>query len=157
MVPGTFTQMYIHLVFAVRNRENVLSKEIRPRIFEYIGGILVGLKHKPIIINGVSDHIHILFGLNPAISVSDTVHDIKRSSSLFINENRLVPGRFYWQEAYGAFTCSKMELKNVSQYIENQEIHHSGKAFRIEYIDILEKNGIDYDPGFLFDFSENDG
>jgi putative transposase len=154
MVPGTFTQMYVHLVFAVKYRQNVLSKEIRPQIFEYIGGILIGLKHKPININGVSDHIHILFGLNPAISISDTVHDIKRSSSLFINENRLVPGRFCWQEGYGAFTCSKKEITNVYQYIDNQEKHHSHISFRDEYLDILEKNEIDFDQRFLFDFSE---
>jgi len=149
--------MYIHLVFAVRNRENVLSKEIRPRVYEYIGGILTGLKHKPIFINGVSDHIHILFGLNPAISVSDTVHDIKRSSSLFINEKKLVQGRFSWQEGYGAFTISKSEIVNASRYIENQETHHCVESFRDEYTDILRKNEIDYDPRFLFDFSDNSG
>jgi putative transposase len=129
MVPGTFIQMYVHLVFAVRKRDNVLTSEIRPRIFEYIGGILLGLRNKPIIINGCSDHIHIQFGLNPAIALFDTVHDIKRSSSIFINENRLVQGRFSWQERNGAFTCSKKELNNVVHYIENQEYHHSENHF----------------------------
>jgi REP element-mobilizing transposase RayT len=103
MKPGTFTQMYVQLVFAVKNRDAVLTKNIRKRVFEYMSGIITNLKHKSIIVNGTSTHVHILFGLNPSISVSDTVHDIKRSSSLFINNEKLCPYRFSWQEGYGGF------------------------------------------------------
>jgi putative transposase len=98
MKPGTFTQMYVQLVFAVQNREAQLTKPFRNQIFEYIGGINTNLKHKSIIVNGVSTHVHILIGLNPSVSVSDTVYHIKRSSSLFINKEKLCPGRFSWQE-----------------------------------------------------------
>jgi putative transposase len=156
MKPGTFTQMYVQLVFAVWNRENVFNKNIRPRLFEYISGIVSSLGHKSIIVNGVSDHIHILFGLNPSKSVSDTVHDIKRSSSLFINTNKLVPGRFSWQEGYGGFTYSRSQIENVYNYIDRQEEHHKKKSFREEYILILEKYEIDYDPKFLFEFYDLD-
>lgn len=152
MKPGTFTQMYVHLVFAVRNRENVLKKEIRPRIYEYISGILTSLGHKTIAINGTSDHIHVFFGLNPSKSVSDTVHDIKRGSSLFINENKLVNGRFSWQEGYGGFTYSRSQVENVYKYIQNQETHHAKRSFREEYLSFLEKYAIDYDPRYLFEF-----
>jgi len=152
MKPGAFTQMYVHLVFAVKHRENVLLKSIRPRVFEYMSGIITSLGHKSIIINGVSDHVHILFGLNPAKSISDTVHDIKRGSSLFINENKLLPGKFYWQEGYGAFTYSRSDIDNVYRYIENQEIHHAKKTFQKEYISILKKYEIEYDSRFLFEF-----
>jgi putative transposase len=152
MKPGTFTQMYVHIVFAVRSRENILNTTIRYRIFEYISGILRDLGHKPLIVNGVSDHIHILFGLNPSKSISDTVHDIKRGSSLFINQNRLVPGRFCWQEGYGGFSCSRSQVDNIYRYIQNQEMHHSKKLFREEYIEILRKNETEYDPKFLFEF-----
>ena len=91
MKPGTFTQMYVQLVFAVKNRDAVLKKDFRGRVFEYMSGIITNLKHKSMIINGTSNHVHILFGLNPSVSVSDTVHDIKRSSSLFINNEKLCP------------------------------------------------------------------
>jgi putative transposase len=154
MKPGTFTQMYVHLVFAVGHREAVLSKSIRPRIFEYISGIITSQKHKSIIVNGVSDHIHILLGLNPAISISDTVHDIKRSSSIFINENKLVAGKFSWQQGYGGFTYSRSQLENIYKYIERQEEHHSKRTFKEEYFSILEKYDVEYDPGYLFDFFE---
>jgi putative transposase len=155
MKPGTFTQMYVQLVFAVAHKEAVLSKNIRPRVFKYISGIITGLKHKSIIVNGVSDHIHILIGLNPAVSVSDTVHDIKRGSSIFINDNKLVSGRFSWQEGYGGFTYSRSQIEKIFKYIENQESHHAKKSFREEYMFILDKYDVDYDQRYLFEFFDN--
>jgi putative transposase len=152
MKPGAFTQIYIQLVFAVKNRETLLNKEIRQRVFEYIGGILSQMNHKPIIVNWVSNHIHILFGLNPAKSISDTVYDIKRSSSLFINNENRCMGKFAWQEGYGAFSYSKSQLNNVFNYIEIQEYHHSRKSFREEYLEFLDKFEIEYNEKFLFDF-----
>jgi putative transposase len=129
MKPGTFTQMYVQLVFAVKNRDAELKKDFRERIFEYMSGIITNLKHRSIIINGTSNHVHILFGLNPSVSVSDTVHDIKRSSSLFINNEKLCPCRFFWQEGYGGFTYSRSQIADVYYYIENQESHHKKKTF----------------------------
>jgi len=155
MKPGTFTQMYVQLVFAVKNREAVLKNDIRKRVFEYISGIISNLKHKSIIFNGTSTHVHILIGLNPSISVSDTVHDIKRSSSLFINNEKLCPYRFSWQEGYGGFTYSRSQISDVYNYIENQESHHNKRTFREEYIDILIKNEIEFEQQFLFDFWED--
>lgn len=152
MKPGTFTQMYVHLVFAVKYRENILKDSIRYRVFEYISGIVTNLKHKSIIVNGYVDHVHILLGLNPSISVSDTVHDIKRGSSLLINQNKLVAGKFSWQDGYGSFTCSRSQIGQVYQYIEKQENHHSGRTFKEEYLTLLEVFQIDYDPIFLFEF-----
>jgi putative transposase len=152
MKPGTFTQMYVQLVFAVKNRDAVLKEDFRERVFEYMSGIITNMKHKSMIINGTSNHVHILFGLNPSVSVSDTVHDIKRSSSLFINNEKLCPGRFSWQEGYGGFTYSRSQIADVYYYIENQESHHTKRTFREEYIDILIKNEIEYDQRFLFDF-----
>ena len=113
MKPGTFTQMYVQLVFAVQNRDALLKEDFRKRVFEYMSGIISNLKHKSMIINGTSNHIHILFGLNPSVSVSDTVHAIKRSSSLFINNERLSPCRFSWQEGYGGFTYSRSQIADV--------------------------------------------
>jgi putative transposase len=152
MKPGTFTQIYVQLVFAVQNREAVLSKNIRPRVFEYMSGIMTNMKHKSIIVNGTSNHVHILLGLNPSISVSDTVHDIKRNSSLFINKNRLCLGRFSWQEGYGGFSYSRSQITDIYNYIENQELHHRKKTFQEEYIDYLNENEMEFEKQFLFDF-----
>ena len=144
--------MYGQLVFAVKNRDAILTKDIRKRVFEYMSGIITNLKHKSMIINGTSNHVHILFGLNPSVSVSDTVHDIKRSSSLFINNEKLCPFRFSWQEGYGGFSYSRSQIDEVYKYIENQESHHAKTTFRQEYIDTLIKNEIEFDQQFLFDF-----
>lgn len=152
MKPGTFTQMYVQLVFAVQNREAVLSRKIQPRVFEYMSGILTNMKHKSIIINGTSNHVHILLGLNPSMSVSDTVHDIKRSSSLFINNEKLCLGRFSWQEGYGGFTYSRSQINDVFKYIENQEEHHQKKTFQEEYMAILNENEVEFEERYLFDF-----
>jgi REP element-mobilizing transposase RayT len=155
MKPGTFTQIYVQLVFAVKNRNAALTREIRPRVFEYMSGIVTNQKHKSIIINGISNHVHILIGLNPAISVSDTVHELKRSSSIFINDNKLCPGRFSWQEGYGGFSYSRSQISNLFNYIQNQEYHHKERSFLDEYIDYLSTNEMEFDREFLFDSWED--
>ena len=154
MKPKTYTQLYIQLVFAVKNRQAMLNKEIRPQIFKYISGIISNFGHKSIIVNGVSNHIHILIGLNPNKTISETVHEIKRSSSIYINENKILKYKFAWQEGYGAFSYSKSQLDNIYNYILNQESHHKKTSFRDEYIQFLKKFEIDYDDKYLFDFFE---
>lgn len=152
MKPGVYTQIYIQLVFAVKDKEVVLHKDIRKRVFEYLSGILTNLKHKSIIVNGVGNHVHIFFGMNPAVSISDTVHDLKRSSSLFINDKKLCKGKFSWQEGYGAFSYSRSSLSNVCRYVESQESHHMKKTFREEYFEFLKEYEVEYEERFLFDF-----
>ena len=152
MKPGVFTQIYIQLVFAIKNREALLINECQKEVFSYMSGIASNLKHKSIIINGMPDHIHIFIGLNPSVSISDTVYELKRSSSLFINNKKWFKGKFYWQEGYGAFSYGKSQVENVYNYILNQEKHHTKTTFREEYIDFLNKFEIDYDKRFLFEF-----
>jgi REP element-mobilizing transposase RayT len=154
MKPSAYTQLFVQFIFAVKNRDAVLHVSIRKRVFEYVSGIISQMNHKSIIVNGISNHIHILIGVNPNISISDTVRDIKRSSSLFINKKKLCPGKFAWQEGYGAFTYSKSQLDNVYNYILNQEKHHQKKTFKEEYVNFLQKFEIDYDEQFLFNFIE---
>jgi len=147
--------MYVQIVFAVKHREALLRKDIRTVVFQYISGIITSMQHKSIIVNGVSDHIHIFIGLNPAKSVSDTVHDIKRSSSLFINQEKLCKRRFAWQEGYGSFTYSRSHINNVYNYILRQEQHHKKTRFKDEYIEFLKKFEVDYDERYLFEFFDD--
>jgi len=152
MKPGVFTQLYVQLVFAVKYRDRMLNDSIRKELFSYMSGTLTNLKHKSIIINGISDHVHVFLGLNPSISISDTVWELKRSSSLFINNKKWFQSKFQWQEGYGSFSYSKSQIDNVYKYIENQEQHHKRVTFKEEYIDFLEKFEIEYDSKYLFDF-----
>ena len=152
MKPGVFTQLYVHIVFAVKYRERLLTKEMRDELFKYISGIITNRKHKVIIINGIADHIHILIGLNPNDKISDLVACIKRESSSFINEKKWFRGKFHWQDGYGAFTYSRSQLDNIYKYILNQEIHHKKRTFREEYFELLERFEIKFDEKYLFEF-----
>lgn len=152
MKPGTFTQIYVQLVFSPKGRECLIRREIKAVLYKYINSTIQKLGHKVLNINGMPDHIHILIGLNPKQSISDLVRDVKRSSSLFINEKKWFPGKFQWQEGYGGFSYGKSQLKDVHDYINNQEFHHKKRSFREEYISFLEKFEIEYDKRFLFDF-----
>ena len=152
MKPGAYTQLYTHLIFAVKYRQRLLKKNFRNEVFCYISGIITHRKHKSIIINGVSDHIHILIGSNPNDKLSDLVASIKRSSSIFINQHNWLREKFHWQDGYGAFSYSRSQLKNIYRYIENQEIHHKEHRFRQEYIQLLVQYKIEYNEKYLFEF-----
>jgi len=152
MKPGVFTQLYTHLVFAVKYRDCLLINDIKNELYSYIGGIINNRNHKPIKINGVADHIHILIGLNPDDKISDLVGNIKKDSSTFINEKRWLNGKFHWQEGYGAFSYGKSQLGDIYNYIANQEIHHTKRTFHDEYISLLKKFEIEYNEKYLFDF-----
>jgi REP element-mobilizing transposase RayT len=132
---NTYTQIYIHIVFAVEKRQNLIPLENLNQIEKYITGIVQNSGHKLIAISCVSDHAHLLVGLKPSISISDLVRDIKANSSKFINENQWVIGKFNWQEGFGAFSYSRSQIGNVSEYILNQKEHHKKKTFREEYVD----------------------
>jgi len=152
MKPGTFTQIYIQFVFSPLHRDRLLHHSIRPAIFKYMSGIITQLGHKSIIINGMSDHVHLFIGLNPNLSVSETVKEIKRASAVFINEQRFFSGKFQWQSGYGAFSYSQSHIESVYKYILNQETHHSKTTFREEYVDFLDKYQIEFQTQYLFDF-----
>ena len=147
---NTYTQIHIHIVFAVQNRACKIGNSWKEDLYKYITGIIQKQNHKLLAINGMPDHIHILIGMRPNQSLSDLLQDIKGSSSKWINENRFLPTKFSWQEGYGAFSYSKSHLKNVTQYIHNQEIHHQHKSFIEEYKDILKKFKIEFDEKFIF-------
>lgn len=95
---GTFSQIYIQYVFAVKGRENLLQQPWRDEVFKFIAGIIKGKNQKPIIVNGVADHVHVFVGLNPSMCISDLVRDIKNNSSNFINDQQFLKGKFSWQE-----------------------------------------------------------
>lgn len=151
---GTFSQLYVQVVFAVKGRENLIRREYREALHEYMAGIIKGKGQKPIIVNGVGDHVHLFVGLKPSISISDLVRDVKNNSSNFINSKKMVAGKFSWQEGFGAFSYGQSQVESVFNYISNQEVHHQKKKFREEYLDMLNKFKVQYDEKYLFDWIE---
>ena len=152
IMPGTFSQIYIQIVFAVKGRENLLLPKWRDDLFKYISGIITNKNQKPIVVNGVSDHVHVFIGLKPSMSVSDLARDIKNNSANFVNKNNWVMGKFAWQEGYGAFSYAHSQIEQVYDYILKQEQHHHKRSFKEEYIDFLNKFEIDFKEQYLFDW-----
>ena len=147
---NTYTQIHIQAVFAVQYRRNQILPPFKCELYRYISGIIKNNGHKMLAINGMPDHVHVLFGLRPGQSLSDLMQDIKGSSSRWINERGLLKMKFSWQQGYGAFSYSKSQLPNVIEYIENQEMHHRTKAFVEEYRELLRQFEIAYDERYLF-------
>ena len=147
---NTYTQIHIQAVFSVQNRECIIGNKWRDELYRYITGILTHNSHKLLIINGMPDHIHVLFGLRPAQSLSDLMQDIKGSSSKWINDKKFIRGKFSWQEGFGAFSYSKTQIGQIIQYIEKQQEHHRKKTFIEEYKELLDSFDIDYDERYVF-------
>ena len=151
---GTYSQIHIQAVFAVKRREHFILPEWKGDLCRYIAGIIEGKGQKSIIVNGVSDHIHVFFGLRPSMCLSDLMRDIKNNSSKFVNENKLCKHRFEWQEGYGAFSYSKSHINRVYNYVLNQEQHHQQQSFKEEYTKLLEYEELDFNEKYLFDWLE---
>ena len=147
---NTYTQIYLHVVFAIEGRQNLIAPEHNDELQKYITGIVTAQRHKLIAINNMPDHLHLLVGLRPDAALSDLVRDVKAGSSKFINEKRWVMGRFSWQEGFGAFSYARSQLGAVIRYIQNQQEHHAKKSFRDEYLELLEKFGVEYDRKYIF-------
>jgi putative transposase len=151
---GTFSQIYIQIVFAVKGRENLISTTWKNELHKYIAGIIKAKEQKSIIVNGVADHVHCFIGLRPAMALSDLIRDIKNNSSRFINDRGFVCGKFNWQDGYGAFSYGQSQIAQVYNYILHQEEHHKRKTFKEEYMELLDKFQVAYKPEFLFEWME---
>lgn len=152
---NTFSKIFIHVVFAVKGRENVIAKKWEEELYKYICGIVNNKNNKIYAINGMPDHIHILLSIKPDVALSDLMRDIKANSSKWINEKKFVKGKFQWQEGFGAFSYSQSQIDVVIKYIEQQKQHHSKKSFKGEYVDLLQKFKIKFDEKYLFEFLQD--
>ncbi len=151
---NTYTQLYIHFVFAVKYRASLLSETWDERLRLYISAVVQNNDHKMIAINNMPDHMHLLVGLNPKQSIMDLMRIIKSDSSDWINKENLTMGQFNWQDGYGAFSHSKSEVDNVVKYILNQKEHHQKKSFLVEYRQLLKRFDIDFDEKYIFKLPE---
>lgn len=153
-MPGTFSQIYIQIVFAVKGRESLIQRNWENDLYKYITGIVQNKEQKMLAINGMPDHIHFLIGMRPSCCLSDLVREIKKSSNEFIKTKQLTPFKFQWQEGYGAFSYAHSNLDQVIAYIQQQKVHHQKKTFKEEYLEFLQKFEIDYQETYLFDWIE---
>jgi len=147
---NTYHQIYLQTVFAVKYRMAIIDKKWKSTLFGVIGNLINETNCKTIIVNGVEDHVHCLLGLKPVVSVSELMKTVKAKSSKYINDHKLTPERFEWQEGYGVFSYSQSQVDTVYKYIQNQEIHHKKQTFREEYLDFLKKFKVEFDEQYIF-------
>jgi putative transposase len=149
---NTFSQMYIHFVFAVQNRDAMIHASWEGRLFKYMTGIVQGQGQKMLAINGMPDHVHFLIGMKPDCRPSDLVRDVKKYSNEFIKNERLSKFAFRWQEGYGVFSYSHSHLDNIVKYIMNQKEHHKKMTFKQEYFGFLKKFEIEFKDEYVFNW-----
>jgi len=148
---NTYTQISIQALSAVEGREHLIARKWRASLHQYIAGV-VRKEATTLAVGGWKDHVHIFFGLPPMLSISNLVQKVKANSSRWINEQNFVNGKFQWQQGYGAFSYSRSHRDLVIKYVMNQEQHHKTRTFREEYLDMLNKFEIAYEPKYLFEF-----
>lgn len=151
---NTFSQIYLQFVFAVKQRESLISKENKVELQKYFTGLVQNRKAKMLAIHCMPDHTHLFVGFKPTILISDFVKEIKVESNEFINNKQWIRGKFNWQEGYGVFSYSQSQVSTVVNYIINQELHHRKKSFREEYHEFLTRFEIPFDENHLFKFIE---
>jgi REP element-mobilizing transposase RayT len=149
---GTFSQIYIQIVFAVEGRESLIHADWEEELYKYISGFVKNKEQKLLAINGMPDHIHFLIGMRPSCCLSDLVREIKKASNEFIKEKRFSNYKSEWQDGYGAFSYSHSALSNIIQYINNQKEHHKKITFKDEYKAFLTKFQIEFKDEYLFTF-----
>ena len=147
---NTYTQIYLHVVFAVSGRPCVVASARREELQKYMAGIVTRKGQKLITIYCMPDHTHVLLGLKPNIAPADLIGDIKTGSTNHINEQRWLGCRFSWQEGYDAFSVSHSHLDRVANYIRNQEMHHRRKSLQQEYVEFLERHHVPHDQRYIF-------
>ncbi len=142
----SFSKIWLHLVFSTKNREPLIKEEIENETHQFLWKELNGLGCPPRIINGMPDHVHLLFRLNPQKSVADVVKQIKGSSSHWINQSISdnSQSRFAWQTGYGVFSVSESQLVKIEAYIKEQKDHHKKYTFIEEYKGFLKAHGLEW-------------
>jgi putative transposase len=151
---NTYTQLYIHFVFAVKYRASLIDETWGERLRQYITSIIQRQQHKMIAINNMPDHLHLFIGLNPNQSISDLIRIVKSDSSEWINKEKLTGSKFQWQEGYGAFSHSRSQVDKVVNYIASQQEHHKKKTFLDEYQQVLRDFNVEFDERYIFKLPE---
>jgi REP element-mobilizing transposase RayT len=150
-MPQSFTCLHYHLVFSTKHREPTITPDIRPRLWEYLGGAVRSEGGVALLVGGTADHIHMLVTLRQQPALADLMRQIKTNSSAWVHETFPAAGGFWWQAGYGAFTVSHSAVGRVKEYIANQEGHHKRRTFQDEFRGLLARHGIEFDEKYLWD------
>jgi len=146
----TYTNLLSHVVCSTKDRRPLIDAQIKPRLLGYINGIVNESGGKVLSLNSMPDHMHMLWELPPSASLSDSMRVVKTNSSRWVHETWGSLKHFGGQTGYGAFSVSRSNVCAVAKYIEDQASHHHKRTFEEEFVELLVKHGMDYDPKFAF-------
>ena len=146
----SYANLIYHFVFSTKDRRPLITSDREERLHQYIGGIVRNLGGISLGINGMDDHVHVVAKLRPDKSITDVVRDLKANSSGWMHDVFPAAADFGWQRGYGAFTVSTSQVAPVRNYVANQKIHHAGRSFEEEFVELLVKNEIDFDMKYLW-------
>ena len=147
----SLSRLHIHLVFSTKRRAPSITDEVRGALHRYMATVLTDLGCRPVLINSVEDHVHVLFELARNVAVSAVSESIKKSSSRWIKTQGTEFQDFAWQAGYGAFAVSESNVRAVRAYVANQRKHHARRSYQDEFRAILERNGIEFDERHVRD------
>ena|ERR1700741_2368083 len=150
-MPQSLSSILIHLIFSTKNREPFLTPEIDAELYPYMASIFAAMKSPALLINGTSDHLHILFSLARVVAIADLVEEVKTGSSKWIKTKGRNLRKFYWQSGYGAFSISQSQVSTVKRYISRQKEHHRRVTFQDEYRKFLKAYEVEYDERYVWD------
>jgi len=146
----TYTSILIHYTFSTKNRQSIITPDLQPRLWAYMGGIASGNKMKALGIGGVENHAHILLSLPPTISIAKAIQLVKGGSSTWVSKTFSDQKDFSWQEGYGAFSIGISQKDDTIEYINNQKEHHRKSTFQEEFLSFLHKHDIEYDERYIW-------
>lgn len=148
-MPNSYTCLHYHIIFGTKNRTSLIESSFRDRLHEYFGGIVRDNEGRLLAAGGTADHVHLLVGLHPRVSLSDLLRQIKSSSSNWIHETFAESRGFGWQDGYGAFSVSFSNMDQVKRYIAGQEEHHRRVSFQEEFAEFLKRHAIPYEERYI--------
>ena len=146
----TLVSLMVHVIFSTKNRERIITPEIEPELFAYVGGNLKNHESRLLDAGGTADHVHLLVSQSKNVSLSSLMKDVKKDSSSWIKTKRISFRNFHWQDGYGAFSIGKSDIPELKEYIAGQKEHHRKRTFQEELIEFLEEYGVAYDERYLW-------
>jgi REP element-mobilizing transposase RayT len=151
-MPQSLARILVHLTFSTKERRPFLQDAaVRDELFGYSATVLKNIESPALIINGIADHLHVLFALSRKLSLANVVEELKTSTSKWIKDKGQCLRGFYWQSGYGAFSVSESRVPVVKQYIANQEEHHRKRTFQDEFRQLCQRHGVPIDERYVWD------
>ncbi len=146
----TLVSLLVHVVFSTKNRVHLITREIEPDLYAYIGGIARKKESRLLAAGGAADHVHLLISQSKNVALSPLVAELKKSSSAWIKTKGKEFARFYWQDGYGGFSIGKSQIPSLKTYFARQKEHHRKRTFQEEFIEFLDKYEVEYDLRYLW-------